>query len=100
MIFGDGLDYAVFVHEILENIHLNGRAKYLEDAAYSVISYSQVDSEPLFTFEMILDGNLVICSINSIDTESFMNNEKQREALYNITLDDLTTEDLGGETID
>lgn len=114
VIFGEGLNYAVYVHEILDYVHLNGRAKFLEDAAYQVVNISQVGSSPLFTFSMSIEGSTVVCEINSIDQDRFMNNLEQRNALFNMSFDELDDvvdvaeeltdedifEDLGGETID
>lgn len=89
VIFGEGLNYAVYVHEIMDNRHYSGRAKYLEDAAYQVINTSQVGNTPLFTFDISLDGDLVVCNINSIDEESFMFNLEERNALFEMSMDDM-----------
>ena len=35
-----------------------------------------------------------------VDKESFISNEEQRKALYNISMDDLISSDLGGEALD
>ena len=89
IVYGEGLDYAVFVHEIMDNYHIVGRAKFLEDAAYTILNLTQSGDKPLFTFKLKIEGNLVILDIDSIDTDEFMKNEEQRNSLLDINFDDL-----------
>ena len=79
IIFGEGLDYAVYVHEILDNYHRIGRAKFLEDAAYQVLNSSLVD-EPIFKFEMTIENKVVICNITSnIDRKPVSNDDDNKD---------------------
>lgn len=65
--YGSGLDYAPYVHERMDLIHPNGRAKFLEDAAFFVYNMMKVNGEPIFNFRVIIEGNLVILEIDSVE---------------------------------
>lgn len=92
--------YAAKQHETLFYNHTYpGRAKYLEDAAYEVMSFLS-DKEPLFTFELGLaefhdsedgedEGGNIWLEINSISTEQFVRNNEIKERIRAFGMEDL-----------
>ncbi|MBR1454425.1 MAG: hypothetical protein IJ593_07245 [Lachnospiraceae bacterium] len=93
--FGEG--YAVYVHEIFENMHrFPGRAKFLEDAAYEVLNWVSFPGKPLFTFEMSFFDKNIELKLNSIDKEQFIKNLNDRNTWYF----DLIKNQSGGDSVD